>query len=431
MTYKNIKTIDNTEYKTGVRQHNQTYNSDGFAGGIVNSQGIVLKTPTSEVMDVATLNSDYIGMGGSCFDGRYMYFHNIQDNNNYYLLRYDTTKAFTTGNVEAMNLTTVNANAKGYSGFVFDGRYVYGVPYGGSGTKHGLFLRYDTHASFTSAGSYAIFDLTAKSSSAKGYQKATFDGRYIYITPFYNGSNYHGLVIRYDTTISFSSSGSYEIFNLASINAAYAGFIDSAIVGDYIYYIPYQNDSGRHGNLIRYKIGETFDSSGSYEIFNLASISSEYINFHGNCFDGRYLYLATYVNSSGGANDRIVRYDTTMDLDNTDAYKVFQTTGLSPDGTGYRSMLYDGRYVYIGPYYDDTADSYIHDMPVYDTWNDFEDSDSWYLFDRTDVDSDLYSVSSINFDGQYLYIFPFTNASVYIGKISRHKIKIYKVKEGF
>ena len=424
MTYRNIKAKENIANQVGTRKNMGTWNADGFGGGIVNGQGIVLKTDTSEVMDVATLNSDYVGMGCTCFDGRYMYFHNRQNTNDYYFFRYDTTQPFTTGNIEVMNLQTVNVNARGYSGFVFDGRYIYGIPYGG-GTKHGLFLRYDTHASFTSAGSYSIFDMTTVNAGCRGYQKACFDGQYIYLSPLYNGTNYHGLTIRYDTTQSFSSSGSYDTFNLTSINSNYAGFIDNAIVGEYVYYFPYSNDSGRHGNLIRYKIGESFTSSGSYEVFNLATIDSDYILFNGNCFDGRYLYLATYINATGGANDKIIRYDTTMDLNNVNAYKEFSTSVLSPDGVGYRNMFYDGRYIYVGAYYDDTIDDYIHDMPVYDTWKDFTDSDSWYIFDRTTVDSELYSNSSMNFDGQYLYIFPFTNSSVYIGKISRHRIKVY------
>lgn len=428
MSYKKI--ANNTANKIGVRKELGTYNSDGFGGGMINGQGIVLKDDTTEVMDVETLNADYVGMGNTCFDGRYLYFHNKQDSNNFIFLRYDTTADFTTANVDAFDLSGVNASAREYSGFCFDGRYIYGIPHGTGASRHGLFFRYDTHASFTAAGSYTIYDLTGLNANAKGFYGVCFDGRYIYLCPWNNGTNYVGVTVRYDTTADFSTAGSYSVFDLATINSLYVGYISMCIDGEYVYYMPYQNNTSTHGNLIRYKIGETFTSSGSYEVINLASFDSDWINFQGICFDGQYIYLATYKDSSAGANDRIIRYDTTKDLDKLSSYEEFRTDStLSPDGTGYRNMFFDGRFVYVGPYYDATATAYFADIPVYDTWKDFTDSDSWYLYDRTSVDADLISNSSINFDGQYLYFFPLTDAAVGLGgKISRHRIKIYNTQ---
>ena len=431
MTYKNIIDKENDANKVGARQNNQTYNADGFAGGMINGQRTIIKSDTTETMDVATLNADYIGMGNTCFDGRYLYFHNKQDSKNYIFLRYDTEATFTAGNVEAFDLSTVNAGAREYSGFTFDGRYVYGVPYGTGASKHGLFFRYDTQASFTNSGSYTVYDITAVDSNAKGLYNACFDGRYIYLCPFYNGTIYVGKIIRYDTTASFSAAGSYSVFDLSTINSLYVGYIDTAVIGEYVYFFPYENNTNRHGNLIRYKIGETFTSSASYEAFNLASIDSDWVVINGNCFDGRYLYMATYSDAGGGTNDRIIRYDTTREFDNSNAYEDFRTSVLSPDGEGYRNMFFDGRYIYVGSYYDITAASYFADIPVYDTWKEFDATASWYLFDRTGIDADLVANASINFDGEYLYIFPFTNASAtYVGKISRHKIKLYNVIRG-
>ena len=68
---------------------------------------------------------------------------------------------------------------------------------------HGEVLRYDTTSNFESAESWSTFDASANGvgDDPVGYSGGIFDGRYIYFAPFKDSNGqYHGEVLRYDTT---------------------------------------------------------------------------------------------------------------------------------------------------------------------------------------------------------------------------------------
>ena len=75
----------------------------------------------------------------------------------------------------------MNASYKGYSGAVFDGRYIYYVPCIGNIGYHGFIVRYDTTTAF-SGGTYNVYDVASNvNPNCKGFKGAVFDGRYIYL----------------------------------------------------------------------------------------------------------------------------------------------------------------------------------------------------------------------------------------------------------
>lgn len=133
--------------------------------------------------DVTTVSSGAKGFHGAAFDGRYVYL--IPFNNGAYdgvVAQYDTSSTFgaTTGWV-TFDVSTVNAGAKGFTGAAFDGRYLYLVPdQDGVGS---VIARYDTTALFGVASAWSTFDLTTLSPNAKGYSGAVFDGRFVYLVP--------------------------------------------------------------------------------------------------------------------------------------------------------------------------------------------------------------------------------------------------------
>src|ERR1700722_2868655 len=66
-----------------------------------------------------------------------------------------------------------------YVGGAYDRqRYVYFVP-----SSNGLLTRYDTTGSFSSASSWAVFDLTTVDPALSGFNGAAFDGHYLYLAP--------------------------------------------------------------------------------------------------------------------------------------------------------------------------------------------------------------------------------------------------------
>lgn len=101
------------------------------------------------------------------------------------------------GNWTVYDVSVVDAGVIGLAAGVFDGRYIYLIPYY-SGSFHGHVARYDTQATFDSSGSWDVYDVTAVDSNAKGFYGGVFDGRYLYLVPHNNGG-YHGHVAQFDT----------------------------------------------------------------------------------------------------------------------------------------------------------------------------------------------------------------------------------------
>jgi hypothetical protein len=130
---------------------------------------------------------------GGAFDGKYVYFI---PHAQAIVTRVDTSMSFTSAASWSAYDTTQIATADGggaptYSGGAFDGRFIYAVP--GSGST---ILRYDTTSTFVADCAWSSFDLNRIASIDGGvsqYSGAIFDGEYVYLVPF-NG----GLVARFD-----------------------------------------------------------------------------------------------------------------------------------------------------------------------------------------------------------------------------------------
>ncbi len=101
------------------------------------------------------------------------------------------------------DVTAVSPRATAFMGSAFDGRYVYLVPGvgggDGGGMMPGLVLRCDTLADFTAASSWSKFDTSALGSEGPyAFAGAVFDGRYLYLVPWLDATGYSGTVARFD-----------------------------------------------------------------------------------------------------------------------------------------------------------------------------------------------------------------------------------------
>ena len=135
------------------------------------------------------------GYNGCAFDGRYLYLepYGIKSGNQGFaslVVRYDTTAAFTSaGSYSKYDLSGVDTHAHGFHGATFDGRYLYFAPHTTSTA-----VRFDTTGGFADKASWQSYDLTTTlSASAQGYSGAVFDGRYVYLVP-----NATSLAVRFD-----------------------------------------------------------------------------------------------------------------------------------------------------------------------------------------------------------------------------------------
>lgn len=213
------------------------------------------------------------GYFGAAFDGRYIYYVPCRTMNFHgRVLRYDTEADFkSAASWESYDAGSTGGLATvGFAGAVFDGRYIYYVPFSDSNSRHGRVLRFDTQGSFTSGGSWDAYDAGMTGGmGTKGYNGAVYDGRYIYLTPFGYDPIAHGRVVRYDTEADFKTAGSWSVYDAAGTDGLDTrGYYGSAFDGRYVYFTAFHNGSGFHGRMLRYDTQVTF----SYDINEICII---------------------------------------------------------------------------------------------------------------------------------------------------------------
>jgi hypothetical protein len=275
------------------------------------------------------------------------------------VLRYDTTATFTQASAwvsyDASNTNGAGTN-KGYSGGSFDGRYVYFVPNHSPGA-HGNILRYDTNAGFSQASAWVSYDAsnTDGAGATKGFIGSVYDGRYLYFIPYDNGAGASGEFLRYDTTASFTLASSWVTYDASNTNGAGSnkGFEGGVFDGRYIYFVPNYNGVGMTGEVLRYDTRASFTLAGSWTSYNAGNTDGTGGNtgFVGAVFDGRYVYFSPSYN---GADDgEVLRYDTTASFTAPGSWVSYDASNTDgANGTrGFQSAITDGRYIYFVPYY--------------------------------------------------------------------------------
>jgi hypothetical protein len=324
------------------------------------------------------------------------------------VVRFDTKAAFASASSwSTFDLSSLDGNARGYPGSVFDGKYVYFVPRANETVAHGLAVRFDTTASFASASSWAIFDIRTLHADARGFQGAVFDGRYVYYVPFINYAT-SGLVARYDTTGLFSAAGSWSFFDVTDVNANAKVFSGGVFDGRYVYLVPYAA-GGYSGTIVRYDTQAAFGAAGSWTAFDLTTIDGALRGYVGGVFDGRYVYLAPNYDGSAYSGT-VPRYDTQAPFSSASSWTRFDATSVDPKARGYHHAGFDGRYVYFSPSTDGTAPS--GRILRYDTERGFSAASSWSVFDLATVNTDAVGFTGTIFDGRFLYLVPNSGTTV-------------------
>jgi hypothetical protein len=209
------------------------------------------------------------GYTGTIVEKKFVYFvsHDSGQGKHGEVLRYDTSQEF--DSVEAWSTfdaskNGVGNNAKGYSGIVSDGQFLYFVPYHNGENFHGEVLRYDTSQEFDSVEAWSTFDASKNGVGydATGYWGGTFDGQFVYFSPRTNNGAYvgegeHGEVLRYDTSQEFDSVEAWSTFDASKNGEGYpAGYWGAVYGGGAIYFAPSFYNGVPHGTVLKYNIGE-------------------------------------------------------------------------------------------------------------------------------------------------------------------------------
>jgi len=355
---------------------------------------------------------DTRGFFGAVFDGRYVYF--VPQNSGTgpagratghhgNVLRYDTQAEFKAATSwSAFDASeTSGLQTCGYYGAVFDGRHVFFIPRTDGVDLHSRMLRYDTHGEFTSPESWLAHDV----GHAISWQSAAFDGRYIYGCPGYEAdrkTDHCAVMLRYDTQSAMTDPESYVLHDAVGTGGLNLGCFDGAVFdGRYTYFTPL----GGVAQTLRYDTTGKFTDKSCWQAFDAREVSGLAM---GTCvgaiFDGQYIYYVPY------ANTVTVRFDTTGDFTDADAWSAFDAAGTSGlPASGYDGAVFDGRYIYFIPFWEgaDPGFGFHGNVLRYDTRGEFSDTSNWRAVDAGKT-SGLNTVGFNGgaFDGRFIYMAP-------------------------
>ena len=335
-----------------------TYSGSAFDGRYVyfapdNTSGKVLRYDTESLFgsntswstfDLTTLHPAARGYRGAVFDGRFVYF--VPKNATGIVPRLDTREAFSSGAAWTTFDLTTRGIVPGYVGATFDGRYLYLVP--GHGPTSPT-VRYDTLGSFTSASSWSTFDISSVNANAYAYEGAVYDGQFVYYVPWGQPNGPHGVVARYDTHSDFALPESWSTLDLKTLDPTATGYSKAAFDGRFIYLIPgYFNPAWSSSSIARYDTRGVFAASSAWTFLHSKTLNAASAGFNGATFDGRYLILSPgFVKPSySGLASRL---DTLGTFGSADAWSTFDVTSLSASAVDFRGSSTDGRYVYFAP----------------------------------------------------------------------------------
>ncbi len=252
---------------------------------------------------------------GGAFDGRYLYLapgYRQDHGSSGLVLRYDTAAAF--GQPDACSFfdaAIVGPDCVCYDGAVFDGRHVYFAP-----LERGVALRHDAAADFADPFSWQAHDMRLVGGLTAGTcVGAVFDGRFIYYVPYA-----HSVVVRFDTATDFDDPSGWQSYDAAGTSGLPCrGYDGAAFDGRYIYFIPFwngdANGGGFHAQLLRYDTCQDFTTASAWQAADGSSLAPPNPGgFNGGLFDGRFLYMIPWrcdaVGSEIAAHGHVLRYDT-------------------------------------------------------------------------------------------------------------------------
>ncbi|MEX2601959.1 MAG: hypothetical protein WD355_09940 [Balneolaceae bacterium] len=323
--------------------------------------------------------------------------------------------------VQFVDLTLFNSGARGYSGTIFDGRYLYLAPLSnGKGVFHGEVARYDSEGDIQQSSSWSFFDTSAVNNNSRGFVDGFFDGRYLYLVPYHH-DRHHGQVTRYDTYEAFDDPGAWAFFDLQEhVHEACRGFVSGSFDGRYLYLSPYHLDWETHnGRMVRYDTQADFPNPESWQSIDSQDLWPESRGFHSAVSAGGYTWFIPYVRENRDYHGLIVRNRQAERFDDPVHWDAVDLAGFHPGACGYVGGCFDGRYLYLAPYYNGHE---RHGLAArLDTQKPFQENQSWEFFDTTVVDTDSRGFFGAIPDGDYIYFLPHCKEEgIYHGQFSRY-----------
>ena len=366
---------------------------------------------TVAFFDTTLLDPSSRGFSGAVSDGRYIYFVPMANYPSQFfgqVTRYDTHGDFSDPDSWALfDSSALNKNSRGFADGLFDGRYLYLIPYYNQ-RHHGQVTRYDTQGDFHNPEAWSFFDIQTRIDSGRGFVSGTFDGRYIYLAPYQlDWTAYNGTMVRYDTQQPFKDLTSWETFvsheQLALLSR---GFHSAAVTDDFIYFVPFVREQrDYHGLLVRYRRSGAFSDPRCWDMVDIKTFHPRGCGFIGACWDGRYLYFAPYFDGAGRYG-QVACYDTQSPLTDPNSWQFFDTTIVHDSSRGFFGTLVHGDFVYFVPHCRGEG-VYHGQLTRYDRRLPFTEKAAWSVCDTAAYHPTSKGYIGGTVVGDYLYLAPY------------------------
>ncbi len=322
--------------------------------------------------------------------------------------------------VEFFDSTAVDQGSQGFSGAVSDGRYLYFVPMAnGPGRFSGQVTRYDSHGDFQDPTSWTVFDTAVVNSASRGFANGLFDGRYLYMIPYHN-DQHHGQVTRYDTRGEFDSPASWDFFDVQILIDTGRGFVSGCFDGRYLYLTPYQISwTLYNGTMVRYDTTRDFADRDSWEVFDSTSLSSMSCGFHSAVDTRDFIYFVPFVRAQRDYHGLLVRFRRSGGFADPNSWEMVDIKGFNPRGCGFIGGCFDSQYLYLAPYFD--GKGRFGQVARYDNLQPLNEDASWQFFDTELVHSESRGFFGTLLHNEFIYFIPHCKAEgIYNGQITRY-----------
>ena len=223
----------------------------------------------------------------------------------------------------------------GYRGAAFDGESVYYAPYYNNYGRSGTMIKYNIGMPFNDTKSWEVHEVGKY--NFKGFQGALYNNNYVYYVPYYfdETKDPGSKLLRYNTELEFNNKNAWQV--LFYLEA----YEDGVIANDFVYFSPHLDyENKRNANPLRYDSTKPFTESSSWERYE----SGLKISYIGASFDGRFVYYAPFESEYENITI-ILRYDTTKDFLQNDAWKQIEIPYGQYSGTGF-----NGKNIVMAPY---------------------------------------------------------------------------------
>lgn len=253
--------------------------------------------------------------------------------------------------VETFNLEVAQTGAKGYSSALTDGRFLYLTPLF-NGEFFGEVARFDSTRPFQDVGAWTFFDLQALRTGARGFIGGDFDGRYLYLIP-HCADDFHGLVARYDSTRAFTDSDAWTFFDTAQVNAQSGGYVGGAWNRGDLYLSPYRRKVDAFSGLIaRFDGDASFTDPAAWEFFDAASVNSGLQGFHGAVAHQEEIFFIPYSQGAKHFHGNLLRYESDGPFLDNASWDFVSLTDINARARGFVGGVSSDAGLLLAPYFD-------------------------------------------------------------------------------